>query len=130
MTDGEPQRRFDLAAAGLRADSADVEQGFEVLAHKLELTLPECQVQRMRARLLSRRRRVVKIKIKFTDSVLTLKRSGDKFVGMYVSWGPEPRRPAGMLGLAEWIEALEDELTEQAKTREDARIALERLIGS
>ncbi len=131
MTDVEPQQHFDLAAAGLRADAADVDQSLEVLALKLELSLPDvCHVRRKRKRLLSRERQVKAINIKFSQSLLTLQRSRDGIFGMRVTWGQGRHSNSGMIGVAEWLQALEDELRAQARTSEDAKLALDRLLGS
>lgn len=121
---------FDLDAAGLRADGRDLAAGVEVLAVKLESALPsECRVQRRARSLFDREKVVEAIEVRLGEARYSLRRhrgrveaSRDKEVrGVVIK--------REQLGLAEWVEALEADLREQAQTSAAARAALERLVS-
>jgi hypothetical protein len=127
MTD-EPT--FDLDAAGLRADGPELLAGVEVLAHKLELSLPHATtVQRRSRRMFSRDKVVESIEVRIGTTRYGLQVDGET-VGADRSQEVRgvviKREP---LQVAEWIGALEAQLREQAIDSADARAALERLVG-
>ena len=123
-------RAFDLDAAELRADGADLGTRIDVLAAKLEGALPDQTVVRRRSHGLLSRRRVVEE----VEAAL-----GDRRYGLRVDRGRVEcaRRQAvrGIvirseeLDLDAWLAALTADLREQAATSEQARAALERLVG-
>jgi hypothetical protein len=126
--DGEPT--FDLDAAGLRADGPQLLAGVEVLAHKLELSLPRATtVQRRSKRMFSKDKVVESIEVRLGTT-----RYGVQVDGGDVSADRQQevrgvvikREP---LEIADWVGALEAELREQAADSADARAALERLVG-
>lgn len=127
MTD-EPT--FDLDAAGLRADGPDLLRGVEILARKLELSLPQStNVQRRSKRMFSKDKVVASIEVR-----LGATRYGVQIDGLRVTADRQQevrgvvikREP---LEIADWVGALELELRELAAGSADARIALDRLVG-
>lgn len=123
------ERSFDLDAAGVRADDADVAVGLEVLAAKLEAALPaECRVERRARGLLDRRKVVEAIEVRMGGAryALRLERgtvaaSRDQEVrGVVIKREP--------LTVEAWVRRLEDDLREQAQTSARARAALEKLL--
>jgi hypothetical protein len=126
MTD-EPT--FDLDAAGLRADGPELLAAVEVLARKLELSLPRATtVQRRSRRMLSKDKVVESIEVRLGTT-----RYGVRVDGEQVSADRQQevrgvvirREP---LELADWVVALEAQLREQAADSAEARAALERLV--
>lgn len=127
MTD-EPS--FDLDAAGLRADGPQLLAGVEVLAHKLEISLPRATVvERRPKRMFSREKVVESIEVRLGTTRYGVRVDGD---GVSADRAQEVRGVVirrEPLELAEWVGALEAQLREQAVDSADARAALERLVG-
>jgi len=121
---------FDLDAAGLRADGADLLVGIEVLAGKLEGALPQATVVQRRSKRLFGGDKVVRS----VEVRLGTTRYGLQVEGHSVS-ADRQQEVRGVvikresLELAEWVEALTGELREQATDSEQARSALQRLVG-
>ena len=126
----EEDRGFDLDAAELRLGGADVATAVEVLAAKLEAALPAATTVRRRSRgFLSREKVVQEIEVALGDWRYALESDGG---GVDASRrqavrGVVIRRE--QLDLDAWLAALSGELREQARTSEQARAALERLVG-
>lgn len=123
---GDP---FDLDAATLRADGADVGVFVEVLAAKLEAALPaETDVRRRSKGFLSREKVVEAIEVTLGDQRYRLRRDR----GVSASREQEvrgvviKRQP---LELDEWVQALTAQLRDLAGESAAARTALERLVG-
>ena len=118
---------FDLDAAGLRADSADLKAYIEVLARKLELSLPaQCLVERRSKRMLSREKVVDSIRVDLGEhryEVLADGRASRAKVVRDITIKTEP------LELDEWVRALGNDLSARAADSAEARAALERLVG-
>ena len=124
------EESFDLDAAGLRADGADVAAYVEVLARKLEDALPaETEVRRRSKGLLSREKVVEAIEVALGEYRYALRRHGR---------GVEASRAKAVRGvvikrepleLQDWVNALTGELREQAAGSAEARAAFERLVG-
>lgn len=125
-----PEDSFDLSAAGLRADGSDLRISIEVLASKLEASLPaQTRVQRTGGGLLGRREKQVRrlsVELGETAYELTVDRGRVE--------GTRERRVGGIsikrepLGPSEWVSALTDDLRVMAAESADARAALERLL--
>lgn len=126
--DDEPT--FDLDAAGLRADGADVLVGVEVLARKLEAALPQdCIVERRSKRLFGGEKYVRAVTVTLGTARYGLAVDGHRVSAerqQEVRGVVIKREP---LGLQEWLDALSAELREQAAGSARARAALERLVG-
>jgi len=121
---------FDLDAAGLRADGADLTADLEVLAGKLELALPQqTKVSRRSPRVLSKDKRVEAIAVRLGTNVygVRVKPTGTEAWREREVGGIAIKREP--LGLAAWLEALTGELRSAAQSSSDARGALQRLLS-
>jgi hypothetical protein len=122
---------FDLSAAGLRADGTDLRISVEVLAGKLEETLPDrTRVERRGGGLLGRgSKRVRAMRVALGACSYLLAVDGGRVEGF------RERRSGGIaikrepLAPEEWVAALTAELREEAQRSSEARTALERLVG-
>jgi hypothetical protein len=121
---------FDLDAAGLRADGADLVMGVEVLCRKLEEALPQAtRVQRRSKRLFGGGKVVRSVEVRLGTTRYGLEVDGhavradrsQEVRGVVIKREP--------LELAAWVHALTGELREQAADSAQARTALERLVG-
>jgi hypothetical protein len=119
---------FDLSAAGLRADGAELASAVEVLAVKLEDALPgRTSVKRRGRRPLSRDRRVSEIEVTL-GSCFRLE-SADGRVSCWrqkIVGGISIKRE--QLELADWLPALIEELDASSGETSRARAELERLL--
>ena len=124
---------FDLSAAGLRADGTDLRISVEVLAAKLESTLPgRTRVERRGGGLLGRgEKHVRQIQVDLGSDSGTryqLAIDGDRVEGF------RERKSGGIaikrepLDPDEWIAALTAELQSEAERSAEARTALEGLV--
>jgi len=127
--DDEPT--FDLDAAGLRADGADLVVGVEVLARKLEEALPQAtRVQRRSKRLFGGGGKVLEsVEVRLGTSRYALNVKGHAVTAdrQQEVRGVVIKRES--LELADWVAALTGELREQAVDSAQARTALDRLVG-
>jgi hypothetical protein len=127
--DAEPD--FDLSAAGLRADGSELRISLEVLAGKLEETLPgHTRVQRRGSGLWRKSQQQVRgLEVDLGGSTYQLDVEPDR-----VQCSRE-RRVGGIaikhesLDPAAWVSALTQELRTEAQRSSDARRALEGLLG-
>ncbi len=126
-----PELDFDLAAAGLRADGEDVRISLEVLAGKLEASLPgNAEVQRRGGGLLGRgEKRVSEIRVRLGEQRYQLTIDGSRVQGF------REREVGGIaikresLDPQAWVSALAEDLRTEAQRSEQAREALERLLA-
>jgi hypothetical protein len=124
------EETFDLAAAGLRADGTDLRVSVEVLAAKLESSLPgRCRVQRSGGGLLGRgAKRVRHLTIDVGGSTYELDVSGERIEGFRgrevggISIKRESLTPDA------WVAALTAELRTEAQRSAEARTALQGLL--
>lgn len=125
------QEDFDLSAAGLRADSSDLQISIEVLAKKLESSLPsQTTVRRHGGGLLGRGDKHVRsIEVRFGEISYELSVSATGVEGVREKrvGGISIKRDA--LDPRQWVDALTEDLRERAAESEQARSALERLLG-
>jgi hypothetical protein len=122
---------FDLAAAGLRGDGADLATSVEVLAVKLEQALPgRARVERRGGGLLGRGdKRVRQMLVELGGNRYQLAVDGDRvecFRERQVGGIAIKREP---LAPQEWIETLTADLQSEAESSAEARAALGRLLG-
>ena len=121
---------FDLDAAGLRVDNADVAAYVEALAHKLEIALPgQTTVQRRAKKLLSREKVVESIQVQLGDHTYALRAHGHR---VEASRGKAVRNVTirnEPLELDDWVRALAGDLRARADESAEARAALDRLVG-
>lgn len=122
---------FELLASSLRADAGDLKAFTEALATKLEGALPaQTRVERKGGGLFSKEKRVHHITVDLGDYRYELIAEGGRV---------EPRRCKAVRGIVlkteqlpldQWIDDLSRMLTEEAQRSEQARIALQRLLGA
>lgn len=121
---------FDLSAAGLRADGSDLRISVEVLASKLESSLPaQTRVERRGGGLLGRgekRVRELRVSLGEVSYELTVAQRVEGFRKREVG-GIAIKREA--LDPGEWVAALTADLSEEAQRSAQARTALEKLVG-
>jgi hypothetical protein len=128
------EESFDLSAAGLRADGTDLRISVEVLAAKLESTLPgRTRVERHGGGLLGRgEKHVRQIRVELgadSGTCYQLTIDGDRVEGFRerksggISIKREPLDPD------QWVTALTAELQSEAQRSSEARAALEGLVG-
>lgn len=126
----EPQPGFELLAASLRADSADVATFMESLAVKLETTLPGAvSVYRGRTRMFGAKA-VGKIVVDLGGERLELgyDRASDRVeakrarVSGGITLSSEP------IGIDAWIDKLSEGLVREAEHSGQTRQALEKLL--
>lgn len=122
---------FDLSAAGLRADGSDLRISVEVLANKLEASLPgQTSVERRGGGLLGRgEKRVRQLRVNLGDASYELTVTPQRIEGFR-------KREVGGIAIkresldpGQWVSALTADLREQAQRSAEARAALERLMG-
>lgn len=125
------EESFDLAAAGLRADGAELRISVEALASKLEQALPgSARVQRSGGGLLGRgERRVRQVRVDLGEARYELRIEGAGLTGSRerVSGGISIKRET--LDPGAWLTALAEDLRAQAQRSAQARSALEGLLG-
>jgi hypothetical protein len=125
------EQDFDLSAAGLRADGTDLRISVEVLASKLEESLPgRARVERRGGGLLGRGpKRVREVRIELGGNDYRLAVSEERVEGF------RERQVGGIsikretLTPEEWVSALTADLRAEAERSAEARAALERLLG-
>ncbi len=125
------EQDFDLSAAGLRADGTDLRISLEVLASKLEESLPgRARVARSGGGLLGRgAKRVRQVRVEVGGNCYQLTVAGDRVEGYRerqvggISIKREPLDPGA------WVSALTGDLRAEAERSAEARAALERLLG-
>jgi hypothetical protein len=125
------EQDFDLSAAGLRADGTDLRISLEVLAGKLEQTLPgRARVERRGGGLLGRgEKRVRSVRVELGGNCYQLTVNGDRVESFCerrvggISIKREPLDPDA------WVAALTADLQAEAERSAEARAALERLLG-
>jgi hypothetical protein len=125
------EQDFDLSAAGLRADGTDLRISVEVLASKLERSLPgHIHVERRGGGLLGRgAKRVRRLRVDLGANCYQLALDGDRVEGFRerqvggISIKREPLDPEA------WVTALAEDLRAEAQRSAQARAALEGLLG-
>ncbi len=121
---------FDLAAAGLRGDGAELAISLEVLAAKLEQALPgQARVERRGGGLLGRgEKRVRAVRVELGTAAYLLGVEDGRLEGF------RERQVGGIaikresLGPDEWVAALTADLRTEAERSAHARAALEELL--
>lgn len=126
-----PEQDFDLSAAGLRADGEDLRVSLEVLASKLEQSLPgRAQVERRGGGLLGRGEKHVRlVKVELGEMRYQLTLNGERVEGFRERQvgGISIKREA--LDPQQWVTALAADLRSEAERSAEARAALERLLN-
>ena len=125
----DPALSFDLLAAALRSDMRDLEVFLEVLAAKLTDALPGAATVEHEGGLFSKKR-IRRLQVQLGEHRYELARAGR---------GVEARHSHSVRGITlkteelvveRWIEELSRHLAEHARSSEQAREALGRLLRS
>ena len=118
---------FDLVAASLRADSADLRVFVESLAAKLDQSFPgRCRVRR--AGMLGKGS-VRQISVELGDGRYELTHDDGRISARRSSVVRGIALKSDELGLDEWIDSLAAEVVAEADRSERGRLALEKLVG-
>ena len=124
------EETFDLAAAGLRADGEDLKVSVEVLASKLERSLPEMvRVERSRGGLLGkgeRRVRALRVELDGVSYALSVEDGPPDCSRVKTVGGVAIKREA--LAPDAWVAAVTEALRGEAEHSAKAREALESLL--
>jgi len=121
--------RWDLLAASLRADSADVRSFVEGLAAKLEASFPgKVRVQR-HGKLFGGDKRVESITARLGEREYVLESDGGEISCSRRTLVRGVALKTEHPSLADWIDQLSQDLVEQAGQSESDRAALERMLG-
>lgn len=121
---------FELLASSLRADAGDLSTFVEALAGKLEGALPQATRVERAGSLLSRSKRVRRLSVELGENRYELSAEGGRV---------ESRRARAVRGivlktealpLEQWIDELSRDLAREAEQSEQARLALQRLLGA
>ena len=126
-TENEPT--FDVEAAGLRADGADLLVAIEALARKLEHALPHAtKVRRRSTRPFSKNKRVARVVVKLGWTRYRLSHHGRRYRR---TRGFPLRRHVRLrqLELTDWVDALTADLRERAWANGHLRANLARLVA-
>ncbi len=130
IQEGTAEDTFDLAAAGLRGEGADLAMSVEVLAAKLEQALPGvARVERRGGGLLGRgQKRVRSVQVELGSCCYQLAVDGTRVEGFRErqSGGIAIKRES--LDPDAWIAALTADLRVEAERSAQARAALEELL--
>jgi hypothetical protein len=124
------EEEFDLLAAGLRADSADLQASVEALASKLEDALPgSAHVERRGGGLLGRgEARVRSVRVDIGQYVYLLEVDGRRLAGYREKQVGGICIKREQLDAGMWVAALVAELREEAGRSAQARESLARLL--
>lgn len=122
---------FELLASSLRADTGDLRAFVEALATKMEGALPDrTLVERKGTGLFSKEKRVHRIGVQMGENRYDLLHEGGRVQASRAKAVRGIVLKNDLLPLDEWIEELSRELTVEAQRSEQARIALQRLLGA
>lgn len=120
---------FDMLASSLRASSTDLSTYVRVLADKLEAALPHAvRVERRRAGLLSGGRVVVGLSCDLGSGRYQLAVAGGRTDATRATVVRGVVLKTEPLPLEAWVDALAAALAEEARSSEQARLAVERLL--
>ncbi|WP_026910707.1 hypothetical protein [Patulibacter minatonensis] len=121
---------FDLDAAELRAGRADLPRFVEVLAVKLEDTLPQhTVVERRSVRFLSREKQVAAIDVDLGEEGFGLRRDGHRITAVRKKVVRGITIANEELPVADWVEALTRSIGREAGEASAAHVALSGLLG-
>jgi hypothetical protein len=125
---GGPASDFDLLAASLRADAADLKTFLEVLANKLSGALPNMVRVEREGGLFKKEHPVQSIRIQIEEHGYEIRRAAS---GLEARLNHQVRGIVlknEVMRLDQWIEALSAHLTKHAESSASARIALDQLV--
>jgi len=122
---------FDLPAAALRADGAELAMSIELLASRLEQALPQITLVERRkvGGFRSKRREVQRIAVSLGEEQLELRRAD---AGVHCTLHKVVRGitlSRQELSMADWIDELNDAVARSAEVSEKDRLALGKLLS-
>jgi hypothetical protein len=120
---------FELLASSLRADAADLNVFAEALATKLEGALPGHTTVDRKGGLFSKAKRVRHVTVDLGESRYELSADGGRVETTRCKTVRGIVLKTERLPVDEWIEDLSRQLAAEAQRNEQARLALERLLG-
>jgi hypothetical protein len=123
-----PASNFDMLAASLRADAADLKTFMEVLATKLADALPNMVRVEREGGLFKKEHRVQAIRIQIEEHGYELRRAAS---GIEARLNHQVRGIVlknEVMRLDQWIEALSAHLTRHAESSASARNALDQMV--
>ncbi len=121
---------FELLASSLRADSGDLKAYLEAMATKLEGALPaQTTVERKGGGFFSKEKKVHRIAVSLGDNRYELKAEGGQLETTFARAVRGIVLKTERLPLDDWIDALSRDLAESARSSEQSRLALERLLS-
>ena len=122
---------FELLASSLRADAGDLKAFTEALAVKLEGALPnQTRVERKSSGLFSKVKQVHHLSVDMGDQRFELTADGGRVQATRCKAVRGIVLKTESLPLDQWIDELSRQLTAAAQQSEQARLALERLLGA
>jgi len=119
---------FDLLAASIRADAADLGLFLDILATKLEGALPDMVDVRREGGLFRRSRPVQSLTVGIGDHRYELHRHGHRLHASVALRARGITLRTDEKPLDEWIDVLSRDLADHARASSDARAALSRLL--
>ena len=125
---GGPASDFDMLAASLRADAADLKTFLEVLANKLSGALPNMVRVEREGGLFKKEHAVQSIRIQIEEHGYEIRRAAG---GLEARLNHQVRGIVlknEVMRLDQWIEALSAHLTKHAESSASARNALDQLV--
>src|SRR5258708_3068916 len=123
-----PASNFDLLAASLRADAADLKTFMEVLAAKLSDALPNMVRVEREGGLFKKEHRVQAIRIQIEEHGYELRRAASAIEPRLTHQVRGLVLKKGVRGGARGIEGLPELLTRQAENSASARNALDQMV--
>jgi len=125
---GGPASDFDMLAASLRADAADLKTFLEVLANKLSGALPNMVRVEREGGLFKKEHAVQSIRIQIEEHGYEIRRAAG---GLEARLNHQVRGIVlknEVMRLDQWIEALSAHLTKHVESSASARNALDQLV--
>jgi hypothetical protein len=123
-----PAADFDMLAASLRADAADVKTFLEVLATKLSGALPSLVQVEREGGIFKKEHRVRAIRVQIEEHGYELRHAASGLEARLYHQVQGITLKNQVVRLDEWIEALSEHLTRHAETSASARSALDQLV--
>jgi hypothetical protein len=125
---GDDPSGFDMLAASLRADAADLTTFLDVLGAKLAGALPGMVQLEREGGLFKKQHPVKAIRVSLEDRVYEIRREGARIDARLSHQVRGINLKNEALAVEQWIEALSRHLAEHAESSAAARSALEQLV--
>jgi hypothetical protein len=125
---GGPASDFDMLAASIRADAADMKTFLEVLASKLAGALPSMVQVEREGGLFKKEHPVRAIRVQIEERGYELRRAAAGIEARLYHHVQGVTLKNQVVRLDEWIGALSEHLTKHAETSATARNALDQLV--